>query len=325
MLRLPAIAAVILLASALAVSAGWAKQRTGTLSWLRDVTFVDSKKGFIVGAGGTFLETVDGGATWTKRENFTDDSLRQVHFSDPDNGWLLCERSVFNRGAKPSSYLLRTGDGGKTWEKVDFSGGGADRVLRIFFNSKGVGVAVGEDGVIYEYRPDRGTWDRQAHAFRNLLLGGMFNDDGTATIVGGGGSILFSDDGGSSWEPANVSGNPSGRMYAVFFVSRSSGWIAGAGGTVMQTLNAGRLWRTQNTGVTADLTDIRFVSSAEGFAVGADGTILHTTTAGNVWVRQATGVKHRLERIAFNGKRAFAVGFGGTVLTNESVLRPELR
>lgn len=316
---------LILALSVQTASAAWVKLRAPTFSWLYDVTFVSATKGFIVGAGGTVLETADGGATWTKRKNLTDDTIRQIIFSDPNNGWILCERDIFNRGPKSSSYLMRTNDGGETWEKVDFSGGGRDRVTRLFFNSKGAGIAIGEDGVIYDYHPGRGTWDRQINAFRNLLLGGMFNDDRTATIVGGGGSVFYSDDGGSSWEPSSVSGNPAGRIYSVFFLNRSNGWIAGAGGTILQTMNAGRSWRLQASGVTADLTDIGFINSAEGFAVGADGTILHTMNAGNVWVQEISGIKHRLERIAFNGRRAVAVGFGGSILTNDGGSPPKLK
>jgi photosystem II stability/assembly factor-like uncharacterized protein len=308
---------ILFLALAQTASAAWVKQSSTTLAWLYDVTFLDSQKGFIVGSGGAFLESKDGGATWTKRKNFTGDALKQIHFADASNGWLLCERDIFNRGANASSYTLRTSDGGETWTTIDFTGGGRERVTGFFFNSKGVGIAFGENGAIFEYRPDRDSWQRQPSAIRYLLLGGAFNDERSATLVGAGGSIFFSDDVGSSWNGPSVASRPAGKLNSVYFLNRTTGWIAGAGGAVFQTLSGGKTWREQSTGVMSDLTDIHFISSAEGFAVGADGTIIHSTTAGNVWYAEKTGVKHRLESIAFNGNRGIAVGFGGTILLNE--------
>ncbi len=298
--------------------AAWVKQRVPTFAWLHDVAFVSADDGFIVGSGGTFLETNDGGSTWTKRTNFTDDTLRQIWFADASNGWLLCERDIFNRGANGSSYMLKTVDGGKTWDKVEFTGGGRDRVTRFFFNQKGVGIAVGENGAIYEFKADGSVWERQTTSIRYLLLGGTFNDDRSATMVGAGGNVFFSDDGGSTWFNASVSSKPAGKLNSVFFLNRTTGWIAGAGGSVFFSQNGGKSWRAQNSGVANDLTDIVFVNSAEGYAVGADGTVIHTTTAGNVWTVEQTGLKHRLERIAVNGKKAFAVGFGGTILVNDA-------
>ncbi len=308
---------ILFLALAQTASAAWVKQRATTFAWLYDVTFVDAKKGFIVGSGGSFLETNDGGETWSKRKNFTGDALKQVYFADTSNGWLLCERDIFNRGANGSSYMLRTADGGETWEKVEFTGGGRERVTGFFFNSKGFGIAVGENGAIYEFKPDAGAWERQPTAIKYLLLGGTFSGERTATMVGAGGSVYFSEDGGSSWLNASFSTKPSGKLNSVYFLNRTSGWIAGSGGTVFQTQSGGKTWRAQNTGVTSDLTDVHFLTSAEGYAVGADGTIIHTTTAGNIWTLENTGIKHRLERVAFNGQRGIAVGFGGTILVND--------
>lgn len=298
------------------VSAAWVKQRIMSFAWFYDVTFVDSKRGFIVGSGGTVYETADGGSTWTKRQNFTQDTLKQISFSDASNGWVLCQRDVFNRGAMGSSYMMRTTDGGSTWNRYEFSGG-RERVTSFFFNPKGAGYAVGEKGAIFEYKPDSDTWDRRPTAFSYILMGGAFSGDQTATLVGTGGNVFYSEDSGASWINANFQTKPTGAMTSVFFVNRSYGWVAGAGGAIYQTLNGGRSWRQQTTGVKSDLTNVRFATSAEGYAVGENGTILYSKTAGNVWIAEDSGVKHRLERVAVNGSTAVAVGFGGTILVRK--------
>ncbi len=76
-----------------------------------------------------------------------------------------------------------------------------------------------------------------------------------------------------------------------------------------------------------------FCNTAEGWAVGEEGLILHTTTAGNIWTIVEPKVKHRLEKVFFVGKKGWAVGFGGTILSyvegmaknNESSMPPKLK
>lgn len=310
-----------------AVSAGWEKQNANTLAWLRDIYFFNENHGFVAGSGGTFLETKDGGATWAKRKNFTSDTILQIHFSDEYNGWLLCERDIFNRGENSSSYLLKTSDGGETWDKIEFKDASRARITRIFFNQKGKGFAVGENGAFFE-QTDNGTWQKSPSPIRYLLLDGAFFDRERGAIVGAGGNVYFSEDAGANWTPANVFGKPSTKLNAVFFTNAKNGWIVGAGGKIFQTINGGKMWREQNSRVTADLSDVYFKNTAEGWAVGSEGIILHTITGGNVWNLEETIVKHKLEKVLFIGKKVFAIGFGGTILVydegtkNQSVVKP---
>ncbi|HVE56500.1 MAG TPA: YCF48-related protein [Pyrinomonadaceae bacterium] len=294
--------------------ADWIKQNANTLAWLHDIYFFNETKGFIAGSNGTFLETKDGGKTWTKRKNFTEDTILQIYFSDDYSGWLLCERDIFRRGANSSSYLMKTTDGGENWEKVELKDGGRSRITKIFFNQKGKGLAIGESGAFFELQTD-GTWERSPSPIRYLLLDGAFFDDTHGAIVGAGSSVYFTEDAGASWNPANVFGGKTAKFSAVFFADQKSGWAVGTEGKIFQTVSGGKTWREQKSGVTKDLADVFFKSSSEGWAVGGEGTILHTKTAGNVWALENTNVKHKLEKIIFAGKKGFAVGFGGTVLT----------
>lgn len=310
--------------------AGWTKRNANTLAWLHDIHFFDDNHGLIAGSGGTFLETRDGGKIWTKRKNFTSDKILQIYFADDYTGWLLCERDRFSRGANAISYLMKTTDGGTSWEKVEFRDAGRTRVTKIFFNQTGKGFAVGESGAFFEYKED-GSWGKAPSPVRYLLLDGAFFDDSNGVVVGAGGSVYFTENTGSDWNPANVFGNRAAKLNSVFFVDRKNGWTVGAGGKILQTASGGKTWREQKSGASADLRSVYFKNSAEGWAVGDAGTILHTETGGNVWVAEESKVKHRLEKVVFAGKRGFAVGFGGTLLVygdaddqNRSSVKPVL-
>lgn len=312
------------------VQADWTKQNANTLAWLHDIHFFDENRGVIVGSNGTFLETEDSGINWTKRQNLTEDNIRQIYFSDAENGWLLCERDQFNRGPKSLSYLMKTSDGGANWEKIELKNAGRTRLTKIFFNRKDKGYAVGEGGAFFELQTN-GTWEKSPSPIRYLLTGGAFFDDRNGVVVGAGGNVYFTEDAGASWKYANLFGKSATKLNSVFFLDQRNGWAVGASGKIFQTFSGGKTWREQKSGVAADLSDVFFRNTAEGWAVGDGGTILHTKTAGNVWTAEQTRTKHKLEKIIFVGKKGFAVGFGGTILSygandskNQSVLKPAL-
>jgi photosystem II stability/assembly factor-like uncharacterized protein len=300
--------------------AGWRKIESGTLGWLHAVYFLNDNKGWIAGSQGTFLTTEDGGKTWRQAAKFTEDKIRDVYFSDAQTGWILCEHDRFTLGKASPSYLMKTADGGASWETIEIDKGRI-RLSRLFFDKKGFGYAVGEGGIFYALQDDRRTWKKSALPVSYLMLAGTFPGEFQAALVGGGGTILFTDDAGMSWNKATLAGELNTRLNSVFFINQKIGWTVGAAGKIYTTSNGGRFWREQNSGVTKDLTDVFFLDTAEGFAVGDNGTILHTTTAGNIWNAIKPAVKHRLERIFFAGNRGFAVGFGGTILVYDSAAR----
>lgn len=297
-----------------AVKAEWIKQDSGTLSWLRTVYFLNEKTGWIGGSGGTILETTDGGKNWDRLQNFTSDTIREIYFSDEKNGWILCERNIYNLGANSPSYLMRTKNGGVDWEQVNFTGGKRERIAKIFFAKNGLGLAVGEAGAFFVLQDNEKAWKKQAAPVRYLLLDGAFTDDFHGAVVGAGGSILFTEDAGLTWNQATVQGNPKAKLNSVFFINQRNGWTVGTQGKIFQTVNGGKVWREQKSGISSDLNDIFFTDTSEGWAIGNNGLILHTTTGGNIWTLNESKVRHKLEKIFFIGKSGWAVGFGGTIL-----------
>ncbi|CAN5361881.1 hypothetical protein BH10ACI1_BH10ACI1_02760 [soil metagenome] len=297
---------------------GWIKQNLNTLAWFHDVYFLNEKKGWIAGSSGTLLATGDGGKTWKKELGITDDTLRQVYFSDEFTGWLLCERNIYNRGANASSYLLKTTNGGANWDKLEFEYIKRERIVRLFFNAGKEGFAIGESGAFYKLPNDEEKWKRQGSPVRYLMLDGTFTDAKNGVIVGASGSIVFTEDAGATWKPASVFNNPTAKFNSVFFINQKNGWTAGSEGKIFQTTNSGKTWHEQISGVTNNLNGIFFVNPNKGWAVGDDGTILFTQTSGNVWISEKINLKHRLEKVVFVGGKGFAVGFGGTLLVYES-------
>jgi len=105
----------------------------------------------------------------------TDDTIRDIYFASEKNGWIVCERSIYQLKTKeePRTYLMKTMDGGNAWQRVNIIGADSDaRLLRAIFTDKGRGWAFGEGGVLYATRDGGASWSRRPSPTRFLLLGG---------------------------------------------------------------------------------------------------------------------------------------------------------
>jgi photosystem II stability/assembly factor-like uncharacterized protein len=312
----------MLLVSATAVEAKWVKQKTDTFAWLRTIHFVDKNTGWIGGSKGAYLTTGDGGKTWQPGTKFTTDMIRTIYFVDADRGWALCERDTFKLGSQAPSYLMRTLDGGVTWQKSEFRNSNRKRIAAMAFAKSGYGIAVGEMGTLYGLEEDNLTWAKQTPPTKYLMLDAAFSSDGlSGAMVGGGGVILFTEDAGTSWNKAVISEGSGGMLKSVFFANASDGWSVGSSGKVYQTINGGRYWRLQKSGTTSTLNSVYFHNNADGWAIGEHGTILRTSTGGNVWNSMRSNSRHHLEDIEFVGDQGWIVGFGGTLLRWDPVYK----
>lgn len=322
-MRIIKLAAIViaLVFSVQTAHADWVKQNTNSFAWFKDVFFVNQNVGWIVGTDGVMISTENGGQTWIQHKKFTTDAFVQIHFLNETTGWLLCERNIYARGANATSYLRKTTDGGRTWEKIEFQDGGRERITKMLFNPDGRATAFGEGGVFYKLQEDRVSWKKSQTAIHYLLLDGAFSDDTVGAIVGTGGTILFTEDSGLTWDKATLLGDIDTRFNAVYFAGKKGAWAVGSRGRIFRSNGGGRLWRQQESTVTANLNDVFFTSPTSGWAVGDNGIIVRTRDGGNTWFDMASKTTHRLEKVVFSGGRGWAIGFGGTVLIYDEGVR----
>lgn len=304
--------ALILLLLSFDSQAAWTRVESGTMAWLRSVFFLDERSGWAVGSGGTFLITSDGGNTWKQNGRITNDTLRDVYFFSERSGWLLCERDRYSSGKLPLSYTLRTEDGGSTWERIDLDSAG-DRLVRFMFSKDGSGLALGEGGAIWQLREDGVSWERRELPTRHLVLDGQFVADSKSILVGGGGTVLISK-GKDEWELSPQGPAAKVRLNSVFFLNGSLGWVVGTRGQIYRTVDGGRSWSSQASGVTTTLIDVYFADHQRGFVVGDGGRIIETANGGQTWISQMTGVRGVFERLTFVGRTGIAVGHGGLIM-----------
>ena len=313
-----------------AQSGSWVRQPVGSMAWFHAVFFLDENHGWVVGSRGTLLATVDGGKSWQAKSQPTPDALRDIYFTDDQNGWLLCEANIYELKSKsdPRAYLMQTSDGGESWKRVSIKGVDVDaRLVRTIFSKGGHGWAFGEGGTIFTTRDSGVSWTRLQSPTRHLLLGGSFMDEYRGWLVGAGATIIRTADGGETWNLTRLAdaGQTAVRFTATSFVDYRLGWAVGSGGSIYHTLNGGRTWQPQASGLATDLFDVKFLDAVEGWAVGAEGTIIYTNDGGLHWTAERSGTEYPLERLFFaDRKHGWAVGFGGTVVAFARTETPQL-
>ena len=107
----------------------WTPQTSGTDAALNDIFFINKNDGYFLAGGGVWA-TNDGGATWSNRyackpQEFgaTSAELYSVRFANKKKGWAVGSLSVTEKRKTGTvervldSLLLRTEDGGQTWQR----------------------------------------------------------------------------------------------------------------------------------------------------------------------------------------------------------------
>ena len=100
------------------------------------MAFADATHGWAVGAGGTILATIDGGASWHTQSSGTSSALSAVAFADATHGWAV--------GA--AGTILASTDGGTTWTAQ--SSATTSALSAVTFADAIHGWAVGAGGII---------------------------------------------------------------------------------------------------------------------------------------------------------------------------------
>lgn len=68
-----------------------------------------------------------------------------------------------------------------------------------------------------------------------------------------------------------------------FFLDAAIGWMVGGNGEIFKTVDAGKTWQRQVSGVDTTLTQVRFADANRGWIVGDFGALLRTVDGGASW------------------------------------------
>jgi photosystem II stability/assembly factor-like uncharacterized protein len=83
----------------------WKTLKSPTKQTLRGVSFIDVKRGWVVGENGAVFATLNGGASWRRQDSGTTEALSHVEFVNRRCGWAVGSGGT----------IIATTDGGSTW------------------------------------------------------------------------------------------------------------------------------------------------------------------------------------------------------------------
>lgn len=224
----------------------WIEMATGTNNVLCSVFFTNANTGYAVGidlttslSQGIILKTVNSGATWSPI--VVPYYLFSVYFPDSLTGYAVGD-SGSSSSVDLYPVILKTSDGGNTWNKLTYTTSDGIDLSSVFFTDANTGYIVGELG--YPVSP----------------------------------LILKTADGGETWTTFQL---PAHSCYprSVYFATPLKGYIVGDCGEIFYTADAGSTWRADSSNTWNGLYSVFFPDSTVGYAVGEMSAILQKRPA----------------------------------------------
>lgn len=226
-----------------------------------------------VGERGHILLSTDSGRSWQQSPVPTRVTLTSVFFSNDRNGWA----------AGHDATILRTRDGGLTWQVVHADPELDAPVLDLWFRDADHGLAVGAYGLLLETTDGGNSWQQRPLTIDNpsdavdstgsdLHLNNLrATPDGQLFLAGERGNLLRSDN-GQRW--STVAFPYEGSLFGTLPLDGGLLLAYGLRGHLFVSPDAGRRWRAVATGTEATLNDAVRLRDGRVVVVGLAGTVL---------------------------------------------------
>lgn len=288
---------------------------------------------WVVGSYGTILHITDDGTKVTLQHSGVTRPLFSATASGPNDCMVSGEDGI----------LLRTTDGGKTWNKISPPKGIDENLLAITRGSNPKDIwAVGPKATLIHSSDDGKTWEDLSLHKDETLNGVWFTDEMDGWVVGEFGVIKHTADGGKTWtemdkvsdlppyfqdvtpKQAYLLGVPKLTeedlyLFQIMWTSPQTGYIASTGGLVLATNDGGQTWQAMRTGSHNSLFAIGAAAGHPAVVTGVLGTLIHQK--GNSWKVErdiSSRIFTWLRSVEFSphGSLGIITGGTGTVLVS---------
>ena len=318
----------------------WSQVPLPVSTTLFDIAFDTPDHGYLVGAKGTFLETVDGGRSWKPRVFANLDEEEEVGYRfekvsfKGGEGWVVGKPSV----------LLHTTDSGKSWERIPLSPKlpGEPSGVTALGGSKAEMTT--STGAIYTTTNAGRNWKAEVKESIDATLNRVSSSgvSGASYYSGSVGNIKRAADGSYlsvasrgnfylTWKPGDDFWLPHNRgtprrITAMGYVGNN------AANGVWMTLNGGQMaiaGASANTDVEPEFSGVKVDSGGygildcdyrtpqEAWAVGGGGTMYRSTDGGKTFKFDASAdrIPGNLYTVKFfDDKTGFALGSDGVLM-----------
>ncbi len=251
-------------------------------SLLLDGVAIDGTRTVAVGQWGHILVSDDHGQSWRQVDVPTRATLTAISFFDRKLGWAVGHDAI----------ILRTHDGGETWERVYYAPEEQRPLFDVWFRDADYGFAIGAYGFLLRTTDGGDTWSPSevgakdwTEAIDDLGEGSDFHlnhiarsETGRLYVAAEAGKIYRSDDDGENW--IALPSPYHGSFFGTLSLDNDALLLFGLRGHLYRSENAGESWEAVETRTEAMLTDGVQLEDGTIVVAGLAGTLLVSRDGG---------------------------------------------
>lgn len=299
-------------------------------SQLMDVTVAGTRL-IAVGDRGHVLTSDDKGETWTQQNVPARQMLISVDFVDSQNGWAVGHDSI----------ILRTRDGGESWETQHFDPETGQPLYGVLALSESDAWAVGSFGKFFRTTDGGENWEAQDVGITEPgvhLISMAQLPSGTLVVAGEAGMVAYSTDNGDTWNLGQTA--YAGSYFGVLPMGENGVTLFGLRGTARSAADVSTLpemdpwdldaFSIQSEWTAEELADIGYKNIAVPAAtavfggaitydgnyvmVGQNGSLYKGTPGNTELVSVPSPTNQSLNAVVALDDRLVAVGLAGVQL-----------
>ncbi len=263
----------------------------------------------IAGNDGKILYRVVPQLNWNVAVSGTSSNLLSIY--GPSN--------IYSAGA--SGTVLKSTDNGVNWSTIAFPVTNNINSVSSYV-SQNYRIVCCDGGKIFTTSNQGANWNEVQSGTTNSLRNIYFNNSISpyrGYICGDNGTFLklvYALPVPVSITVIPLSTGVSNNLNAVAALNDSNNiMLAGSGGMILKSTNAGASWVQQSSGTTNNLKFIYAVNQNDIWIGGENGTMLHTINGGTNWLLQTVNSTANINSMMFmSNVKAMAVGSGGAIL-----------
>lgn len=295
---------------------------------LYKLCFLDSLRGWVAGHNGTILRTTNGGLSWQVQNSGISNNIHEIFMLNDRLGWALANEYFVDTATWYGTHILRTTDGGTTWQDEQYPVWGEYFTAILFLDSLR-GWMTGEFGRLVWTTNAGLSWqpavvDSSPHTQWPLLNVKFFNPQlgfamgGRIDIIG---VVWRTTNGGARWIPQQVSPEPVHDMQML-----DSLHIVGIvgdvdyGASMIRSRDAGLTWEYTFLNIFGLPQAISFRTKNEVWApLGFEGRLMYSLDTAHTWTTIETPRRRPVYDLVFTDSlTGYAVGDSGIILKFKS-------
>jgi photosystem II stability/assembly factor-like uncharacterized protein len=241
-----------------------------------------------VGERGHILHSADAGGSWTQAPVPASANLTSVYFADEKNGWAVGHVET----------ILRTQDGGDSWELMHFEPANPQPLLDVSFADAQRGIAVGAYGVVYVTADGGSVWSQVP--FEPEPLPGAQKVEPTAD------DMEAEVDLGFEFHLNALARGPAGRLY-----------LGAEAGRLFRSDDDGAHWRELPSPYDGSFHGVLALDGDVVLAYGLRGNLFRSEDGGDSWTAIPTGTTALLDAGArIDADSVVIAGMAGVLLVS---------